>query len=55
MESLNIDFTVKEITTWGGLVLFRQMNDKMAFNDDLQDSRCHNRVLTGDSSLSCWF
>ena len=38
MKSLKIDFTEKEITPWGGLVLFRQMLDKMEFNNVLQAS-----------------
>lgn len=37
MKNLRIGFTEKEITPWGGLVLFRQMLDKMAFNNVLQD------------------
>jgi hypothetical protein len=38
MKSLKIDFTDKEITPWGGIVLLRQMLDKIDFNKVLSEA-----------------
>lgn len=33
MQSLKIEYTDKEITPWGGMVLFRNMLDQIRFNE----------------------
>ena len=38
MSDINIDFTDKEITAWGGIALLKKMMDKTAFIELLKTS-----------------
>lgn len=55
MKSLRIDFTAREVTPWGGLVLSRQMLDKMGYNRSLPDSPLPQQGSNGVSVLNSWF
>jgi len=43
-EGFSVSFSNREVTAWGGLVLFKQMLDSMGFREA---GACPNRSRTG--------